>query len=54
MIRTGMAGLGKMGLSHLSTARAHPEIDLFAGCVASTNRSSAKTSTRSAFACAAE
>jgi predicted dehydrogenase len=32
MIRTGMVGLGKMGLSHLSIARAHPEIDLVAGC----------------------
>lgn len=32
MIRTGMVGLGKMGLSHLSIARAHPAIDLVAGC----------------------
>ena len=30
--RTGMVGLGKMGLSHLSIARAHPQIDLVAGC----------------------
>jgi predicted dehydrogenase len=32
MIRTGMVGLGKMGLSHLAIARAHPAIDLVAGC----------------------
>lgn len=32
MIKTAMVGLGKMGLSHLSIARAHPEIDLVAGC----------------------
>ncbi len=32
MIRTAMVGLGKMGLSHLSIARAHPAIDLVAGC----------------------
>ena len=32
MIRLGMAGLGKMGLSHLAIARAHPEIDVVAGC----------------------
>ena len=32
MIRTAMVGLGKMGLSHLSIVRAHPEIDLVAGC----------------------
>ena len=32
MIRTAMVGLGKMGLSHLSIARAHPLIDLVAGC----------------------
>jgi predicted dehydrogenase len=32
VFRTGMVGLGKMGLSHLSIARAHPEIDLVAGC----------------------
>jgi scyllo-inositol 2-dehydrogenase (NADP+) len=32
MIRTGMVGLGKMGLSHLAIARAHPGIDLVAGC----------------------
>ena len=35
MIRTGIVGLGKMGLSHLSIARAHPEIDLVAACDAS-------------------
>lgn len=27
-----MVGLGKMGLSHLSILRAHPDIDLVAGC----------------------
>jgi len=27
-----MVGLGKMGLSHLSIARAHPQLDLVAGC----------------------
>jgi predicted dehydrogenase len=32
VFRTGMVGLGKMGLSHLSIARAHPQIDLVAGC----------------------
>ena len=32
MIKTAMVGLGKMGLSHLSIARAHPQIDLVAGC----------------------
>jgi scyllo-inositol 2-dehydrogenase (NADP+) len=32
MIRTAMVGLGKMGLSHLSIVRAHPGIDLVAGC----------------------
>lgn len=32
MIRTAMVGLGKMGLSHLSIVRAHPAIDLVAGC----------------------
>jgi predicted dehydrogenase len=32
MIRTAMVGLGKMGLSHLAILRAHPEIDLVAGC----------------------
>ena len=32
MIRVGMVGLGKMGLSHLSIVRAHPEIELVAGC----------------------
>jgi len=32
MIRTGMVGLGKMGLSHLALVRAHPELDLVAGC----------------------
>ena len=32
MIRTAMVGLGKMGLSHLAIVRAHPSIDLVAGC----------------------
>ena len=32
MIRTAMVGLGKMGLSHLSIVRAHPGLDLVAGC----------------------
>ena len=32
MIRTAMVGLGKMGLSHLAIVRAHPQIDLVAGC----------------------
>ena len=32
MIRVGMVGLGKMGLSHLSIARAHPDVQLVAAC----------------------
>ena len=36
MIRTAMVGLGKMGLSHLAIVRAHPEIELVAGCDATT------------------
>lgn len=32
MIRVGMVGLGKMGLSHVAIVRAHPEVDLVAGC----------------------
>ena len=32
MIKTGMVGLGKMGLSHLSILRAHPDLDVVAGC----------------------
>jgi scyllo-inositol 2-dehydrogenase (NADP+) len=32
MIRTAMVGLGKMGLSHLSITRAHPDVNLVAGC----------------------
>ena len=32
MIRTAMVGLGKMGLSHLSILRAHPSLELVAGC----------------------
>ncbi len=32
MIRTAMVGLGKMGLSHLAILRAHPSLELVAGC----------------------
>jgi predicted dehydrogenase len=32
MIRTAMVGLGKMGLSHLAILRAHPALELVAGC----------------------
>jgi len=32
MIRTAMVGLGKMGLSHLAIVRAHPDLNLVAGC----------------------
>jgi predicted dehydrogenase len=32
MIRTGIIGLGKMGLSHASIINAHPELDLVAVC----------------------
>lgn len=32
MIRVGMVGLGKMGLSHVAIVRAHPEVELAAGC----------------------
>jgi len=32
MINTAMVGLGKMGLSHLSILRAHPDLDVVAGC----------------------
>lgn len=32
MIRIGMVGLGKMGLSHLAMVRAHPEVQLVAAC----------------------
>lgn len=32
MIRIGMVGLGKMGLSHLAIVRAHPEVQLVAAC----------------------
>ena len=35
MIRTAMVGLGKMGLSHLAIVRAHPNVNLVAGCDAS-------------------
>ena len=36
MVKLAMVGLGKMGLSHLAIARAHPKVDLVAGCDAST------------------
>lgn len=32
MIRIGMVGLGKMGLSHVSIVRAHPEVQFVAAC----------------------
>jgi predicted dehydrogenase len=32
MIKTGIIGLGKMGLSHASIVNAHPELDLVAVC----------------------
>jgi predicted dehydrogenase len=32
MIKFAMVGLGKMGLSHLAILRAHPQVDLVAGC----------------------
>ncbi len=32
MVRIGMVGLGKMGLSHLAIVRAHPEVELVAAC----------------------
>jgi len=32
MIRAGLVGLGKMGLSHLSILNAHPEVDVVAVC----------------------
>ena len=32
MIRVAVVGLGKMGLSHLSMIRAHPEVDLIGVC----------------------
>jgi len=35
VIRLGIVGLGKMGLSHLAIARAHPEVELVAACDAS-------------------
>jgi predicted dehydrogenase len=35
MIRLAIVGLGKMGLSHLAIARAHPEVALVAACDAS-------------------
>ena len=35
MIRTAIVGLGKMGISHLAILRAHPDLDVVAGCDAS-------------------
>ncbi len=32
MVRVGIIGLGKMGLSHLSIVRAHPQVELVAAC----------------------
>lgn len=32
MVRIGMIGLGKMGLSHLAIVRAHPQVQLVAAC----------------------
>jgi len=32
MVRIGMVGLGKMGLSHLAIVRAHPQVELAAVC----------------------
>src|SRR6188474_708822 len=32
MIRLAVVGLGKMGLSHLSMIRVHPEVDLIGIC----------------------
>jgi scyllo-inositol 2-dehydrogenase (NADP+) len=32
MIRVALAGLGKMGLSHLAIARSHPDVELVAVC----------------------
>ncbi|MBB5204348.1 putative dehydrogenase [Inhella inkyongensis] len=34
-VRMAMVGLGKMGLSHLAIVRAHPQVELVAGCDAS-------------------
>jgi len=36
MIRTGIIGLGKMGLSHASIINAHPDLDLISVCDSST------------------
>jgi predicted dehydrogenase len=36
MIKTGIIGLGKMGLSHAAIINAHPDIDLIAVCDSST------------------
>ena len=33
VIPVGMVGLGKMGLSHVAIVRAHPQVQLVAGCV---------------------
>ncbi|MBL8323724.1 MAG: Gfo/Idh/MocA family oxidoreductase [Rubrivivax sp.] len=36
MVRIGMIGLGKMGLSHLAIVRSHPEVNLVAACDSNT------------------
>lgn len=36
MIRVGIVGLGKMGLSHYSLINAHPDVEVVAVCDAST------------------
>lgn len=43
MVKTAMVGLGKMGLSHLAIVRAHPQVDLVAGCDATTYLTDALT-----------
>jgi len=32
VIRIGLAGLGKMGLSHLAIFKTHPEVEVVAAC----------------------
>lgn len=36
VIRIGMIGLGKMGISHLAIVRSHPQVDLVAACDSNT------------------
>lgn len=43
MVRTAMVGLGKMGLSHLAIVRAHPKVNLVAGCDSTTYLTDALT-----------